>query len=137
MYNAEGRLNDAQAVQIGSISASMFALVADGKNGFRVIQMISPENVPENAGFSPKPNPILIATYPDQGRRGDRRSAAAWTATASWTRPASRRWSSAAAGRVRSTSRRCRRSCAIAARRRRGRQKGARTGAYYRVDDVW
>ncbi len=42
----------------------MFALVADGKNGFRVVQMISPENVPENAGFSPKPAPILIATYP-------------------------------------------------------------------------
>jgi hypothetical protein len=64
MYNADGRINDARAVQVGSISASMFALVADGKNGFRVVQMISPENVPEHMGFSPKPNPILIATYP-------------------------------------------------------------------------
>jgi hypothetical protein len=64
MYTAEGRINDARAVQIGSVNASMFALVADGKNGMRVIQLISPENVPEHMGFSPKPNPILIATYP-------------------------------------------------------------------------
>src|SRR6202021_1403979 len=46
MYNANGALNDTRAVQIGAVNASMFALVADGKNGFRVIQMISPENVP-------------------------------------------------------------------------------------------
>jgi hypothetical protein len=63
MFNAGGSLNDARAVQIGSISASMFALVADGTNGLRVLQMISPENVPNHMGFSPKPNPKLIATY--------------------------------------------------------------------------
>ena len=51
LYNAEGRMNDVQDVKIGSVAQSMFALVADGKNGFRVVQMISPENVPENAGF--------------------------------------------------------------------------------------
>ena len=64
MYNADGALTDTRAVQIGSISASMYALVADGKNGLRVLQMISPENVAEAAGFSPVPNPKLIATYP-------------------------------------------------------------------------
>ena len=42
----------------------MFALVADGKNGMRVIQLISPDTVPEAAGFDPKPNPHLIATFP-------------------------------------------------------------------------
>jgi hypothetical protein len=67
MYNADGKLNDTHAVQIGSVSASMFALVADGKNGLRVIQMISPENVPGYMGFSPTPNPKLIATYPTPG----------------------------------------------------------------------
>ncbi|PYI86906.1 MAG: hypothetical protein DME26_08015, partial [Verrucomicrobia bacterium] len=67
MYNADGQLNDTRAVQIGSVSASMFALVADGKNGLRVIQMISPENGPEHAGFSPRPNPKLIATYQTKG----------------------------------------------------------------------
>ncbi len=64
LFNAGGVINDARGVQIGSISASMFALVADGKNGMRVIQLISPDTVPEAAGFSPKPNPHLIATYP-------------------------------------------------------------------------
>ncbi len=67
MFNADGKINDARAVQIGSIAASMFALVADGKNGLRVIQLISPDTVPEAAGFDPKPNPHLIATYPTEG----------------------------------------------------------------------
>ena len=60
-------MNDTRAVQIGSVSASMFALVADGKNGLRVLQMISPENVPEAMGFSPAPNPKLIATFATRG----------------------------------------------------------------------
>jgi len=64
LYNAGGELNDTRAVQIGSVNASMFALVADGKNGLQIIQMISPENVPGAMGFSPPPNPKLIATYP-------------------------------------------------------------------------
>jgi len=64
MFNADGQINDACAVQIGSINASMFALVADGKNGLRVIQLISPDTVPQAAGFDPTPNPHLIATFP-------------------------------------------------------------------------
>jgi hypothetical protein len=64
MFNADGQMNDARAVQIGSINASMFALVADGKNGMRVVQLISPDTVPEAAGFDPKPSPRLIATFP-------------------------------------------------------------------------
>lgn len=63
MYNADGKLNDSRAVQIGSVAASMYALVADGKNGLRIIQMISPDSVPGAYGFSPKPNPRLIASY--------------------------------------------------------------------------
>ena len=57
-------MTDTRAVQIGSVNASEFALVADGKNGLRVIQLISPENVPGAMGFSPVPNPKLIATFP-------------------------------------------------------------------------
>jgi hypothetical protein len=64
MFSADGQINDARAVQIGSVNASMFALVADGKNGLRVIQLISPDTVPQAQGFDPKPNPRLIATYP-------------------------------------------------------------------------
>ena len=63
-FDAGGVINDARAVQIGSIAASMYALIADGKNGLRVVQMISPENVPGHYGFSPRPEPKLIATYP-------------------------------------------------------------------------
>ncbi|MGH8094569.1 MAG: hypothetical protein ACREIF_14040 [Chthoniobacterales bacterium] len=67
MFNAGGALSDTRAVQIGSVSASQFALVADGRNGLRVIQLISPDTVPGAAGFSPRPNPRLIATYPMKG----------------------------------------------------------------------
>ena len=67
MFNAGGALNDSRAVQIGSINASMYALVADGRNGLRVLQMISPDTVPGHMGFSPRPNPKLIATYPTHG----------------------------------------------------------------------
>ena len=67
MFNAGGALNDTRAVQIGSVSASQFALVADGKNGFRVVQLISPDTVPGAQGFSPRPNPKLIATYHTHG----------------------------------------------------------------------
>ena len=62
-FTANGVINDARAVQIGSINASMFALLADGRNGLRVIQMISPDTVPGHMGFSPRPAPKLIATH--------------------------------------------------------------------------
>jgi hypothetical protein len=67
LFNASGDLNDARAVQIGSVNASQFALIADGKNGLRVVQLISPDTVPGAQGFSPRPNPRLIATYPTKG----------------------------------------------------------------------
>jgi hypothetical protein len=67
MFTANGALSDTHAVQIGSVNASQFALVADGKNGLRVVQLISPDTVPGAQGFSPRPNPKLIATYPTKG----------------------------------------------------------------------
>ena len=67
MFNARGALNDTRAVQIGSVNASQFALVADGKNGLRIIQLISPDTVSGAQGFSPRPNPKLIATYRTKG----------------------------------------------------------------------
>ena len=67
MYNAGGALNDTRSVQIGSVSAAQFALVADGHNGLRVVQLISPDTVPGAQGFSPRPNPKLIATYRTKG----------------------------------------------------------------------
>ncbi|HEV2095630.1 MAG TPA: hypothetical protein VGQ82_03930, partial [Chthoniobacterales bacterium] len=67
VFNADGALNDARAVQIGSVNASQFALVADGRNGLRVVQLISPDTVAGAQGFSPRPNPKLIATYHTKG----------------------------------------------------------------------
>ena len=67
MFNAGGSLNDTRAVQVGSVNASQFALVADGRNGLRVVQLISPDTVAGAQGFSPRPNPRLIATYPTKG----------------------------------------------------------------------
>jgi len=68
MFNADGALNDTCAVQIGSVNGSQFALVADGRNGLRVLQLISPDTVPGAQGFSPRPDPKLIATYPTKGK---------------------------------------------------------------------
>ncbi|MGH9793396.1 MAG: LVIVD repeat-containing protein, partial [Candidatus Acidiferrales bacterium] len=67
VFNAGGKLSDTRDVKVGMTSASVFAYVADGKNGFRVVQLISPETVPGHYGFSPRPNPQLIASYHTHG----------------------------------------------------------------------
>ncbi len=67
MYNAEGKLNDVHQVKIAMTNASLFAYVADGKNGLRVLQLTSPETMSEYAGFSPRPRPVLIATFKTKG----------------------------------------------------------------------
>jgi hypothetical protein len=67
MYNAEGKLNDVHQVKVAMTNASLFAYVADGKNGMRVLQLTSPETMPEYAGFSPRPKPVLIATFKTKG----------------------------------------------------------------------
>ncbi len=61
IYNAHGEINDAHDVKLGITNVSQFAYIADGKNGLRVVQLTSPE-VHGNDGFSPRPDPILIAT---------------------------------------------------------------------------
>jgi hypothetical protein len=66
-FNAEGKLNDVHQVKIAMTNASLFAYVADGKNGMRVLQLTSPETMPEYAGFSPRPRPVLIATFKTKG----------------------------------------------------------------------
>jgi len=63
-WNAGGRLRDTRDVVIGSTNASLFAYLADGDNGFAVAQLTSPATVPGYLGFSPRPSPELIATYP-------------------------------------------------------------------------
>jgi hypothetical protein len=60
-------VSDAYEVKIGMTNASVFAYVADGRNGLRVLQLISPETSQGLWGFSPEPQPHLIATYPTRG----------------------------------------------------------------------
>ncbi len=62
-----GGLNDARGVKVGMTNASLFAYVADGSNGLRVLQLTSPARTPGNFGFSPEPQPELIATYQTRG----------------------------------------------------------------------
>ena len=57
----DGQLNDARDVVIGATNASLFAYVADGRNGLKVIQLFSPTSQPNFYGFSPAPKPELIA----------------------------------------------------------------------------
>ncbi len=55
-----GAMSDAEDVIVASTNASLFAYVADGRNGIKVLQLTSPDN-PGLYGFSPKPTPELIA----------------------------------------------------------------------------
>jgi hypothetical protein len=41
----------------------LFAYLADGEGGLKVVQLTSPDLQPNFYGFSPTPNPELIATY--------------------------------------------------------------------------
>jgi len=66
-FNASGNLNDTHQVKVAMTNASLFAYVADGRNGLRVVQLTSPETMPNYAGFSPRPEPRLIATFKTKG----------------------------------------------------------------------
>jgi len=46
---------------VGSTNASLFAYVADGRNGLKVLQLTAPDTQPKFYGFSPEPKPNLIA----------------------------------------------------------------------------
>ena len=63
IFDADGCLNDARDVKLGITYVSQFAYVADGANGLRVVQLTDPDT-PGNIGFSPRPTPQLVATYP-------------------------------------------------------------------------
>ena len=60
-------VSDAYAVRIGMTNASTFAYVADGRNGLRVLQLMSPARTEGLWGFSPEPEPELIATFKTKG----------------------------------------------------------------------
>jgi hypothetical protein len=63
IFSADGKIDDLRDVKIGMVDASAFAFLADGRNGLRVLQLLSPEDSPNAYGFSPRPTPKLIASY--------------------------------------------------------------------------
>ncbi len=67
VFNAGGKINDTNDVKVGMTNASLFGYVADGHNGLQVVQLFSPESNPNHYGFSPRPTPALVATYPIHG----------------------------------------------------------------------
>ncbi|HET7710329.1 MAG TPA: hypothetical protein VFL80_00210, partial [Thermoanaerobaculia bacterium] len=67
VFNAGGKIHDAHDVKVASTNASIFAYVADGEHGLKVVQLTSPEWTPGYAGFSPRPAPRLIATRHTHG----------------------------------------------------------------------
>ncbi|MGC1615304.1 MAG: hypothetical protein WA736_11505 [Candidatus Acidiferrum sp.] len=68
LFTANGQLNDVNDVKIGMVAGSAYAFVADGENGLRVLQIVSPWDDPAHfSGFSPRPMPKLIATARTRG----------------------------------------------------------------------
>lgn len=66
-FTADGALNDVNDVKVAMTNASLFAYVADGRNGLRVLQLVSSNETPGALGFSPRPAPRLIATRKTHG----------------------------------------------------------------------
>jgi hypothetical protein len=63
-FNAGGQIRDTRDVVVASTNASLFAYLADGVGGLKVLQLTSPDSQPNFYGFSPAPRPELIASYP-------------------------------------------------------------------------
>ncbi|KLI64494.1 multiheme c-type cytochrome [Aurantiacibacter marinus] len=61
METLGGTMTDAEDVIIASTNASLFAYVADGVNGLKVLQLTSPESQRNFYGFSPAPMPQMVA----------------------------------------------------------------------------
>jgi hypothetical protein len=62
-FDAGGGIVDARDVVVASTNASLFAYVADGVGGLKVLQLTAPDTQPNFYGFSPEPRPQFIAHY--------------------------------------------------------------------------
>jgi hypothetical protein len=68
VFNANNAMHEVNDVKIGMVAGSVFAFVADGYNGLRVLQIVSSWDDPAHfSGFSPRPTPKLIATAKTKG----------------------------------------------------------------------
>lgn len=62
-FDAGGALSESRDVIVATTNASLFAYVADGEGGLKVLQLTSPESQPKFYGYSPRPVPEFIASY--------------------------------------------------------------------------
>ena len=69
-FNAGGLLKDTRDVKVGMVAVGLFAYVADAASGLAVVELAAPDSVPGNQGFSPRPSPRLVASYPTGGAIG-------------------------------------------------------------------
>jgi len=70
VYTAGGQINDARALKVGMTNASLFAYVADGKNGLRSSSSCHPRRPATPASAAAATGPAdhgLIATYQTRG----------------------------------------------------------------------
>jgi hypothetical protein len=67
VFDGGGKLRDVRDVKVASSYVSLFAYVADAEAGLVVVQLTSPEATPGYQGFSPRPAPAVIASYPTDG----------------------------------------------------------------------
>ena len=87
LFNADGQLNDVNDVKIGMVAASAFAFVADGKNGLRVLEIVS-------RGMTPRTSPGSAPAFAEVDRDGRTLAARPYPSpkalivTARWTNPA-------------------------------------------------
>ena len=61
-YRTVEGIEDASDVIVATTNASLYAYVADGVGGLKIVQLTSPELQSRFYGFSPEPNPQIIAT---------------------------------------------------------------------------
>lgn len=101
-FTAGGTIGDARDVKIGMTNGSVFAYVADGTNGLRVIQLVSANDTAGAYGFKPAADADSRGHVPDARDRPSPFRVAS-TATAQWTRPATSSPSSEGGARAPST----------------------------------
>ncbi|MCZ6596721.1 MAG: hypothetical protein O7B99_03695 [Planctomycetota bacterium] len=68
VFDAGGVIDDLHATRVATTNDTVFAYLADGRNGLRIVKLIAPNDGGRSAfGFSPAPVPELIATHPTRG----------------------------------------------------------------------
>jgi hypothetical protein len=67
VFNAGGEMTHVEDVKVGMNINTLFAYVADGEHGLRVVQLVGWDENQDVYGWSPRPKPKLIATYHTEG----------------------------------------------------------------------